>query len=325
MEDAAGGVSGYIEPAMELRLQVGRAGSEEALAVAVEAAARAPFDLTAAPLVRVHLVEGPGSNGGVLVVVMHHSISDGWSMDAFLRELAAAYGAALAGESPAAALPPLALQYGDYAAWQQEQLQGPEAAAQREWWRAALAGSPALLQLPADRPRPAAPTFEGGNHRFDLGADLMARLAQAASSLGVNLQAVLLAGLQVVLSRYSGQEDVVVGVPTAGRDLPEVQPLIGYFINTVCVRGEVELEGTFSSLVHRASASVVAALERSLLPFSAVVAATGASRAPNVNPIFQVRAAGPRHCCSFCGCSPPILPRTPSASRSRQTMLTLPV
>ncbi|KAI3432787.1 hypothetical protein D9Q98_010372 [Chlorella vulgaris] len=293
-EQADGSVVGVVTPpeSASIPLATSSASSADALAAAVQAEARAPFDLQTAPLVRAALVQGPGGSG-VLVLVLHHSIGDGWSMDILLSELQQAYTAAAAvvpqdASASGQLLPILELQYADFAAWQKEQLGGAAATRQRAWWRKALGGAPQVLQLPWDRQRPEAPSFNGGNYRLTVEPGLMARLAAVASGLGVNMQAVLLAGLKAVLSKYSAQDDIVVGVPTAGRDLAETQPMIGYFINTTAVRTQLEPADTFAALAKRVSGGVLAALERNLLPFSEVVTAAGVARSPGVNPIFQV-------------------------------------
>lgn len=200
-EQADGSVVGVVTPpeSASIPLATSSASSADALAAAVQAEARAPFDLQTAPLVRAALVQGPGGSG-VLVLVLHHSIGDGWSMDILLSELQQAYTAAAVPQdaSPSGQLLPLLeLQYADFAAWQKEQLGGAAATRQRAWWRKALGGAPQVLQLPWDRQRPEAPSFNGGNYRLTVEPGLMARLAAVASGLGVNMQAVLLAGLKV--------------------------------------------------------------------------------------------------------------------------------
>jgi hypothetical protein len=201
-EQADGSVVGVVTSpeAASIPLSVSKAGSPDALSEAVQAEARTPFDLQQAPLVRARLVRGPGGDDGVLVLTLHHSVGDGWSMDLLLGELQQAYAAAVAanGNSSATALlPALPLQYADFAAWQKEQLGSDAAARQRAWWRKSLGGAPQVLQLPWDRQRPDQPSFKGGNYRLVLEPGLMARLAALAGSLGVNMQAVLLAGLKV--------------------------------------------------------------------------------------------------------------------------------
>ena len=191
--------------------------------------------MEADPLVRARLlVRSAPSNGAVLALTMHHAVGDAWSQGVFWRELSAAYDAASRGSTPA--WEPLAIQYSDYAAWQREQLSGASGDALRAFWREALSGAPSMIQLPQDRPRPSKPTFAAGVTRLSLPDGLLPRLEGVARSLRVNAQAVLLAALQAVLLRYTGQDDLVVGVPVAGRDRQETHGLVGYFINTLPVR-----------------------------------------------------------------------------------------
>jgi hypothetical protein len=227
-----------------------------------------------------------GGGGAVLALTMHHAVGDAWSQDVFFRELSAAYDAFSAGLSPSWS--PLPIQYGDYAAWQREQLSGASGEALRSFWKTTLAGAPAVVQLPQDRPRPSRPTNVAGTARSVLPDGLLSKLESVARSLRVNLQAVLLAGLQAVLLRYSGQDDLVIGVPVAGRDRQETHGLIGYFINTLPVRC-VAVEGaSFADMICDASGATLAALDHSLLPLEEVLAASGVSRIPNANPLFQV-------------------------------------
>jgi len=284
-----GGVCGIVVPVESFQvpvevIEVG--GAEEELA-AVTAEASAPFNLEAEPLVRVRvLVRLSPRSGAVLAVTMHHAVGDAWSQDVFWRELTEAYEASLQGSTPAwAALP---IQYADYAAWQREQLDGDSGEALRSFWKDALAGVPSMLQLPQDRARPAQPTFAAGAIRSTLPDGLLGRLEEVARALRVNLQAVLLAGLQAVLLRYSGQDDVVVGVPVAGRDRSETHGLIGYFINTLPVRCLASEDATFADMIRDASKATLAALDHSLLPLEDVVAVSGVARVPNANPLFQV-------------------------------------
>ena len=258
---------------------------EEAREVSEEAAAA--FDLEAEPLLRVRLlVRRAPLTGAVLALTMHHSVGDAWSLGVFWRELFEAYKAISEGGSPDwLALP---IQYSDYAAWQRDQLSGESGTALRAFWKETLTGAPAMIQLPQDRPRPARPTLLAGVARSSLPEGLMSRLENVARLLRVNTQAVLLAGLQAVLLRYSGQDDVIIGVPVAGRDRQETHGLVGYFINTLPVRCIASEDATFADMARGASASTIAALEHGLLPLEEVVAAGGVARIPNVNPLFQV-------------------------------------
>ena len=281
-------VVGMITPASDFHvpLLVVDVACEDEVASQLQAEAAAPFDLGAGPLLRARIVQRAGQAAVVLVLSMHHAVGDAWSVGLLTRELGQAYAAALVGQQPAwAALP---IQYADYAEWQQEQVSGAAGQELREWWRQALAGAPALLQLPLDRPRHTQPTYEAGSVSLDLPPRLVQDVEALAAQLRVNTQAVLLAALQVVLLRYSGQEDVVVGVPVAGRDRPETQGLVGYFINTLPVRCRAVEGATFADVACSTSKAMLDALAHSALPLELVLAATGVARMPGVNPLFQV-------------------------------------
>jgi len=284
-----GTIAGVVVPGAQFHVpvEVVTVASEQELAGAVAADAGKPFDLEADPLVRVLVLVRSGAPGGaVMCLTMHHAVGDAWSQGVFWRELVAAYAAFSAGESPA--LEPLPIQYADYAAWQKEQLVGESGAALRAFWKQTLAGAPSMVQLPQDRPRPQKPTFEAGTATYPLRPGLLPDIEKVARSMRVNAQAVLLAGLQAVLLRYSGQDDLVIGVPVAGRDRPETQGLVGYFINTLPVRCLASEDASFEDMVRGASAATLSALEHSLLPIEEVIAASGVARVPNANPLFQV-------------------------------------
>ncbi|KAL4531342.1 hypothetical protein Ndes2437A_g08678 [Nannochloris sp. 'desiccata'] len=178
----------------------------------------------------LHAVDDGSS---LLVITLHHAAADFWSIGVFNRELSQLYNAAMQGGTfDLIALP---IQYGDYAAWQQDYLQSEGAVKEKQFWKSTLAGVPAMLQLPTDRPRPESPTGEGRKFSGRLNAELVRQAAQFASQNHINMQSVLLAAVQVLLMRYSGQDDLVIGVPTAGRDHLETRGLIGYFVNTMPV------------------------------------------------------------------------------------------
>ena len=284
-----GSVMGIIVPADEFHIPVevfeGLSPEDEASKVAEEAGH--VFNLGEDPLVHVRLLIRPAPRGGaVLALTMHHAVGDAWSMGVFWREVFEAYGHIILGETPQ--WRPMDIQYADYAAWQREQLTGESGATLRQFWKDALVGAPAVTQLPLDRPRPVDPTRLAGALKATLPDGLLLKLEHLARSLRVNVQAVLMAGLQAVLLRYSGQDDLVLGVPVAGRDRQETHNLIGYFINTLPVRCLASTEATFADMVRGASASTLAALDHGLLPLEEVVAASGVDRMPNVNPLFQV-------------------------------------
>ncbi|HEU4881455.1 MAG TPA: condensation domain-containing protein, partial [Longimicrobium sp.] len=178
-----------------------------------------PFDLAAGPLFRAALLR-LDEKSHVLLLSMHHIVSDGWSLEVFLRELSSLYIAYREGqESP---LPELAVQYADYAAWQREHLRGELLERQLSYWRGRLAGAPELLELPTDHPRPAVQTFRGGNEPIELPGELLGQLWALGRSEGATLFMVVLAAFQVLLSKYSGSDDIVVGTPIAGRTRDEV-------------------------------------------------------------------------------------------------------
>ncbi|MET0396506.1 MAG: condensation domain-containing protein, partial [Longimicrobiaceae bacterium] len=202
-------------------------GVREALArrLAMEESAR-PFDLARGPLLRASLLRLAADEWG-LVFNLHHVVSDGWSMGVLSREVSALYNAFSAGlPSP---LEPLAVQYPDYAVWQRERISGEALEAQVRFWREALAGAPPLLELPTDRPRPPVQGHRTGRRRFAVSAAATAALRELGQAEGATLFITLLAAFQALLARWSGQEDVSVGTPTAGRGRLELEGVIGMF------------------------------------------------------------------------------------------------
>ncbi|MCA1615651.1 MAG: amino acid adenylation domain-containing protein [Acidobacteria bacterium] len=214
----------------------------EALRLAVEEAHR-PFDLSAAPLMRAGLLR-LGAQEHILLVTTHHIVSDGWSMGVFVRELSALYGAFLRGEPSPLAEPPV--QYADFAVWQREWLQGEVLEEQLDYWKQRLGGELPVLKLPTDRPRPPALSYKGAEQSLELSAELTERLKSLGRREGATLYMVLLAAFDALLYRYTGQEDVVVGTPIAGRGRREVEGLIGFFVNTLVLRAGVEGAATFA-------------------------------------------------------------------------------
>ncbi|HEX2201844.1 MAG TPA: non-ribosomal peptide synthase/polyketide synthase [Longimicrobium sp.] len=251
---------------------------------AAEDAAR-PFDLTAGPLFRASLLR-LGADEHVLLVCIHHIVSDGWSTGVLLRELSSLYAAYVAGgASPLAELP---VQYADFAAWQREQLRGEALERQIAYWKGRLAGAPALLELPTDRPRPAVQTYRGAREHFELPGALLDRLEALARGEGATLYMVLLGAFQLLLSKYSGSEDVVVGSPIAGRTRPEVEGLIGFFANTLVLRTDVSGDPAFRALVARVRDVTLGAYEHQEVPFEKLVAELQPERSLSHSPLFQV-------------------------------------
>ncbi|WP_437613917.1 amino acid adenylation domain-containing protein [Sorangium sp. So ce834] len=265
-------------PAPEREASARRRASEEA--------AR-PFDLSQGPLLRAALFRlAPDDH--VLLVTLHHIASDGWSLGVLADELTAAYEAFARKEEPR--LRPLPIQYADYAAWQRQELTQDVLEAEREVWRRRLDGAPPL-ELPTDRPRPAARSSRGRTHRFELPRDLTAALRRRSQELGATLFMTLLAAFEALLHRYSGQEDFCVGTPVAGRGRTELEPLIGLFVNTLVLRARLDGDPSFEELVGRVKADALEAYAHQDLPFEIVVDALAVERDLSRNPLFQVMFA----------------------------------
>ncbi|HEU4882195.1 MAG TPA: amino acid adenylation domain-containing protein [Longimicrobium sp.] len=247
--------------------------------------ARTPFDLARGPLIRGRLIR-LAEDDHVLHVTMHHVVSDGWSMGVFTRELSVLYGAFRRGEPDP--LPPLPVQYADYAAWQRKWVEGDVLQAQAEYWTETLAGVPELLELPADRPRPARQDHAGGVVGIDLGEDLTAALKALGQRHGATLFMTLLAGWAALLARLSGQEDVVVGTPSANRGRAEIEGLIGFFINTLALRVDLSASPTVAELLAQVRARSLGAQQNQDIPFEQVVELVQPARSLAHSPLFQV-------------------------------------
>ncbi|HST61162.1 MAG TPA: condensation domain-containing protein, partial [Longimicrobium sp.] len=247
--------------------------------------ARRAFDLSAGPLFRAGLLR-LDEEDHVLLFSMHHVVSDGWSMGVLFRELSALYAAYLGGgESP---LPELAVQYPDYAVWQREQLEGEALDRQLSYWRERLAGAPELLDLPTDRPRPAVRTHGGASAWTQISGGVLERLQRLGRSEGTTLYMTLLSAFQVLLSRYSGSEDVVVGSSIAGRTRAEVEALIGFFINSLVLRTDLSGDPSFRETLRRVREVTLGAYEHQEVPFERLVAELQPERSLSHSPLFQV-------------------------------------
>ncbi|MEV7231308.1 condensation domain-containing protein [Polymorphospora sp. NPDC051019] len=245
---------------------------------------QAVYDLAHGPLLRLRLLRtGPAAHH--LLISMHHAICDNASWGRFFAELAELYGAAVSGR--AAELAPLPVQYADHAHWQREWLTGDDAAGQVRYWHERLAGAPAQLELPTDHPRPARPTYRSARVARTLPADLGVRLRELSRGEGVPLFPALLAGLGIVLHRASGQDDIVLGVVTAGRERAEVTDLIGYFADLLPFRLDLAGLPTYRRLLRRVQATAVAAYQRQAVPLARIVEAVRPPRRPGVHPLFQ--------------------------------------
>jgi natural product biosynthesis luciferase-like monooxygenase protein/amino acid adenylation domain-containing protein/FkbM family methyltransferase len=243
-----------------------------------------PFDLAAGPLLRVRLLRlAPDRH--VLLLVMHHVISDGWSRGVMVREISALYTAFATGEPPA--LPPLAVQYADYAVWQRERMQGAVLEDQLAWWTRRLEGAPPALALPTDHPRPAMLSFAGRTHRFrlpDEGADALRALAREE---GATTYMVLLAAFNTLLARYTGQDDLVVGTPVANRGRGETEALVGFFVNTLALRTDLSGDPSFRQVLARVRETALGAYAHDELPFERLVEELHPDRGLSRTPVFQ--------------------------------------
>lgn len=244
-----------------------------------------PFDLCRGPLVRGRLLRLTCERQ-VLLISMHHIISDGWSIGVLIRDLGELCCAQRDDTEPA--LPALTVQYADYAQWHREWVLHPEQASQVRYWEEHLRGAPEALELPSDRPRPATQSFRGGNVPVSLPQELIADARALASRLNLTLAMVLHAAWCVLLARFSGQQDVVVGVPVANRRRTEVEDLIGLFVNTLAVRVRLDDDPAGEDLLQRVRKTLLEAHAHQDVPFEKVVAALQPVRTLSHAPIFQV-------------------------------------
>jgi amino acid adenylation domain-containing protein len=247
--------------------------------------AQQPFDLAMGPLLRATLLH-LGEAEHVLLLTMHHIVSDGWSMGVLIRELAALYEAFSTGKpSP---LPQLPIQYADFAHWQRQWLQGEVLAAQLSYWQQQLAGSQTVLELPTDRPRPAVQTFRGATQFLALPAPLSQKLKTLSQRSGVTLFMTILAAFQTLLYRYTGQEDICIGSPIANRNRSETEDLIGFFVNTLVLRTDMSENPSFQELLGRVREVALGAYAHQDLPFEQLVEALQPERNLSHQPLFQV-------------------------------------
>ncbi|MEV7602210.1 amino acid adenylation domain-containing protein [Kitasatospora sp. NPDC089797] len=244
----------------------------------VDAFVARPFDLTAeVPLRALLLRVAPTEH--VLVLVIHHIALDGWSMGVLVEDLGALYDGR--------ELPPLPVQYADYARWQADRAAEGRWTGQLAHWRERLAGPLPVLELPTDRPRPAVPSLAGAVHGFELPAELTERLRALGARHGATLFMVLLAGYQTLLGRLSGAEDVLVGTPVAGRGQRELDGLVGCFVNSLALRGDLSGDPAFAELLERTRDRTLADFDAQEVPFEQVLDAVGAERDPARHPVFQ--------------------------------------
>jgi hypothetical protein len=263
-------------PENEREMEARRLAGEEALL---------PFDLAKGPLLRARLLRlAPDDH--ILLLTMHHIVSDAWSAGVFLQELGVLYEAFSAGKpSP---LPELAIQYADYAAWQRQWLQGRVLQKQLSYWREQLKRAPAVLELAHDHPRPQVRSFRGSHQLFSLPGDLSNDLKKLSQQEGVTIFMTLLAAFQTLLSRYTGQEQIVVGTDVANRTTLETEQLIGFFINLLPLRTDLSGNPTFHEVLARVRDVALGAYAHQDIPFEKLVEELQPERSLSHNPIVQV-------------------------------------
>src|SRR5947208_2632751 len=271
-------------PVVDLRSQPQNGRETEARRLSAEEA-RLPFDLKRLPLLRVKLLR-LAANEHIFVLIVHHIIFDGWSLTLFFRELATITERLRAGNP--AQLPDPPIQYADFAVWQRERLKfvGPELA----WWKKRLSGGLPTLELPTDRPRPAVQTYRGAVESLALPGSLHAALQSLSRQTSATLFMTLLAAFQALLQRYTGQEDVLVGSPAAGRNPTETEQVIGLFINTLVMRGDLAGNPTLRQLLDRVRAAAVDAYANDV-PFEKLVEELQPERSLSHPPLFQAMFA----------------------------------
>jgi amino acid adenylation domain-containing protein len=251
----------------------------------LNAESQRPFDLAADLMLRATLLRLDRSEH-ILLLVMHHIATDGWSVGILFRELASFYAGFMNG-SPVE-LPALPIQYADFAHWQREWLTGETMQAQLDYWRQQLADAPRVLTLTTDRPRPSVQTFQGGTKYFHLDRELTQQLKQLSHQSGATLFMTLLAGFATLLARYSGQDDVVIGSPIANRHRSEVESIVGCFINTLALRTQFSGDPTFLELLGRVRETTLGAYDRQDFPLEKLVEELQPERSLSHAPLFQV-------------------------------------
>ncbi|HVO63601.1 MAG TPA: amino acid adenylation domain-containing protein [Terriglobales bacterium] len=250
--------------------------------------AQASFELSQGPLLRASLLK-LSNDEHILLLTIHHIVFDGWSGQVLFRELWTAYDALVNGRN--GALPDLPFQYSDYAVWQHQHLAGERFTTHLEYWQKQLTGSPPALLLPTDCPRPARQSYRGAKRAISLPTALLKQLKQLSQEYGVTLFMTLLTAFKVLLARYSGQDDIVVGSPVSGRDRVELESVIGLLVNTVVLRTDLAENPTFEQLLARVRETVLSAYEHQDVPFEKLVEKLNPERDLSRNPIFQVMFA----------------------------------
>lgn len=271
-----------------ISLALRRVESAAAIDPIARAEARRSFNLETGPVIRTTLVEH-GVMDRALLISIHHIAADGWSMGVLVNELTAAYAARVAGGAPPFA--PLATQYADFSAWQHDWIGGEACRRDTQYWLQQLAGYPAELPLPSDRPRPAVQSFAGGSITFAIDAQTSARLGALARDCDATLFMTLLAAFAALLSRHSGQQDLVIGSPVAARTQRDLEPLVGFFVNTLALRIDTSGNPSVRELIARAREVALGGFAHQDLPFDRLVDEIQPVRDLSRNPLFQVMFA----------------------------------
>ncbi|WP_238328757.1 non-ribosomal peptide synthase/polyketide synthase [Pseudomonas aeruginosa] len=272
---------------VDVPVPVTLAGDDDAQAqirAFVESETQQPFDLRNGPLLRARLLR-LAADDHVLTLTIHHVAADGWSMRVLVEELIALYGARRQGVE--ATLPDLPIQYADYAIWQRHWLEAGERERQLEYWMARLGGGQSVLELPTDRQRPALPSYRGARHELQLPQALGRQLQALAQREGTTLFMLLLASFQALLHRYSGQDEIRVGVPVANRNRVETERLIGFFVNTQVLRADLDTQMPFLDLLQQTRVAALGAQSHQDLPFEQLVEALQPERSLSHSPLFQ--------------------------------------
>jgi amino acid adenylation domain-containing protein len=271
-------------PSLDLRGIVSQHDRDSEIRRLCKEEARRSFDLARGPLLRITLLQ-LSAEEYLLLRAMHHIVIDGWSGAIFFRELAHFYKAFAQNQPPL--LPPLPIQYADFAAWQRQWFRGAVEAGHLAYWKKTLADV-ARLELATDRPRPPAQTFRGAHEGFKLSETLSAELKALSHRYGVTLFMLLLAAFQTLLGRYTGQKDIIIGSPVAGRTRGEIEALIGFFLNMLPLRADLSGNPSFRELLHRTRALCLAALAHQDFPFEKLIEELRTERDPSYHPLFQV-------------------------------------
>ncbi|MCB2411223.1 condensation domain-containing protein, partial [Hymenobacter lucidus] len=291
-ENAEGEVRQVVLPSASLPVAVpcndlrNAADQEQQVKALVSQHALTPFDLVNGPLLHARLIQIE-DHKWVFSYVLHHIISDGWSMDILMKELLLFYNAYTTGQTPPVA--PLRIQYKDYTAWQQQQLQGESLQAHKDYWLKQFEGELPILALPSDKPRPAVKTYSGADISGRLGAGITKDLKALCQQQGATLFMGLMAAVNALLYRYTGQNDIVIGSPIAGRAHADLEDQIGFYVNTLAFRSRFKGEDSFVALLDHVKQVTLGAYEHQIYPFGELVEALQLQRDMSRNPLFDVQ------------------------------------